>query len=190
MNTIQIKEHEVFKNCIYETNISHADSLVPYIESLIPQYQSRQLSNSGGWQSPTFTMYDHEPIMPFAQMVGVFVSDLYRKFGVTMDKATLDNYWINVNPPNSYNETHRHPMSCFSTVLYCKVPQNSGKIRFVRPDDMECFVPVKTSNDYNYGSHVIEPKVNTLLLFPSHLNHSVSLNQSNDTRISIAFNWR
>ena len=38
--------------------------------------------------------------------------------------AKLDNFWINENLPNSYNQEHVHPYTDFSGVYYLEVPKN------------------------------------------------------------------
>jgi uncharacterized protein (TIGR02466 family) len=190
MNTIKIKEQTPFKSSIYDTMISNANTLAPALMNMPSNYRSARMTNVGGWQSPSFQYNDHEFLQPFINIIQVFVSDLYKRYDVNANAATLDNYWVNINPPNSYNTVHNHPFSYFSTVLYIKVPPNSGDLNFSRPDDLHSFVPFKNTNEYNKGDCVITPEENMLLMFPSNLKHSVGMNRSNDIRISIALNWR
>jgi uncharacterized protein (TIGR02466 family) len=190
MNTIQIKEHTPFKNSIYEARLNGASSLVPYLNGMTGKYRSSTMTNCGGWQSPSFNYEDHEPIQPVINIIKIFVSDLYIRYSVDAKQPTLTNYWVNINPTNSYNLNHNHAFSYFSTVLYCKVPLNSGELRFERPDELNSYVPTVTPNELNYGAHIILPQENTFVMFPSHLKHSVGMNRSSEKRISIAFNWR
>jgi len=99
--------------------------------------------------------------------------------------------WININPRGSYNRMHQHsPYDgvFFSSVFYVKTPKNSGRIRFYDPRSFIC-----SSLDMNYyhnrnTMHWVDPKENTLIMFPSWLFHDVEPNNSDEERISISTN--
>jgi hypothetical protein len=48
---------------------------------------------------------------------------------------------------------------------------------------------IKSKNFYNDRSYRITPQEGMILLFPSYLKHQVDYNKSNDTRLSLAFNY-
>ena len=45
-------------------------------------------------------------------------------------------------------------------------------------------------NDYNNGAVGFEPKAGTMVMFRSHVKHSVKTSQIDGERISVAFNLR
>ena len=78
--------------------------------------------------------------------------------------------WINKIPKEDWIQQHSHANSVISGVYYIDVPDdNMGDIVF---DDRK-----------------VTPKTNTLLLFPNNIFHAVEPNQSDKSRISIAFNY-
>ena len=112
-------------------------------------------------------------------------------------KVKIINYWANVNRKHCYNIDHAHQGSLLSAVFYVKVSKNSGRITFSNPNAllMESYLHGKNLN-VNYDSvyyalssiFTMEPKENSLIIFPSWLTHRVEPNGSDEDRISISFN--
>ena len=88
-----------------------------------------------------------------------------------------DEFWFNIAKPGESTGWHDHKEDALiSAVYYLDVPQNSGDIQF----------RFKNNNEWLY--HTIQSKNNKLILFHSNIEHSVGINNSNDDRISLAFN--
>jgi uncharacterized protein (TIGR02466 family) len=79
-------------------------------------------------------------------------------------------------------------------VYYVKCPENSGNLTFHRPDPLrDSSIEFKIPNEYNHGTYWVPPTEGALYIFPSFLRHFVTQNladEKDDTRISIAFNYR
>ena len=95
--------------------------------------------------------------------------------------------WVSKTPPQGISQKHLHSNSFLSGVYYPKGNKNFN-IRFYKKNnfwDIE-----KTENNILnadwYSFNIF--KDNTLILFPSHLEHSIEKNLSDKTRYSIAFN--
>ena len=76
-----------------------------------------------------------------------------------------------------------------SGIYYVKVPKNSGNVRFYDPRG--CLIQAMREHDYynnGYAYHFLEPQEDMVVFFPSWLEHDVEPNESNQDRISIAFN--
>ncbi len=107
--------------------------------------------------------------------------------------TTHASSWFVKSNPGQKTIDHSHANSLISGVLYFKTPKNSGNIIFI--SDMpqvlsNIIVPdVKNKNFYNDRSYGITPQENMLILFPSYLKHQVDYNKSNETRLSLAFNY-
>lgn len=99
--------------------------------------------------------------------------------------------WANVNSKGHRNQRHVHlDTSIFlSGVYYVKVPENSGRIRFYDPRGplMTCMPDHEYFND-GHEYHYIDPEEGMVLFFPCWLEHDVEENDSDEDRISIAFN--
>ena len=94
----------------------------------------------------------------------------------------IEEMWVNISPKGSYNSIHTHSyniseLDSVSGVLYLQVPPNCGN--FI------AYNPLSLGLQLNYT-----PKPGQLLLFSKHLPHSVEPNQSDEDRISIAFNFK
>ena len=147
------------------------------------------VSNAGGWQSQEFNWNNlkYFDMKMFENIQSSITKCLQQAKMCDNVQATFKNFWINVNPPGSYNHTHIHPGSQLSGVFYVKVPSNSGGIVF--SNNLEELNPLsKFTYDQGPDHMTINPKEGQTLIFNSYLPHSVDVNKSNDTRISIAFN--
>jgi uncharacterized protein (TIGR02466 family) len=102
--------------------------------------------------------------------------------------------WINFFEKNQTENQHTHYGSFLSGCYYVKAPKGAGNIVF--PDataerDMWKGIYMKNKleeNPLNTNSIGYEPIPGKLIMFQSWMPHSVSKNNSDDTRISIAFN--
>jgi uncharacterized protein (TIGR02466 family) len=94
------------------------------------------------------------------------------------------HHWANVNSKHGYNIAHTHVGSVVSGVIYLQAAQ-TGMIEFHSSNYI-----YKTNHPcwfYN-GSMQYHPEDGDILLFPSHLLHSVEPNPADKERINIAFN--
>lgn len=100
----------------------------------------------------------------------------------------LAHSWINLVDHQDYQNWHQHSDASISGVYYYQTSENDGDISFRTPNqfvELELF-PLGTEVDKFYN---IKPKIGKLLLFPGWLSHSVKKNTTNNTRISISFNY-
>ncbi|MEC4749067.1 2OG-Fe(II) oxygenase family protein [Methylomicrobium sp. Wu6] len=101
--------------------------------------------------------------------------------------------WINVLPRGGLNTPHDHPAWVWSGCYYVSVPvgdkELSGNIEFfdtrtnvrtLTVDGAACFA----------SKFVMKPRAGMLLMFPSYLRHWVYPNDSDEDRVTIAFNLR
>ena len=149
-------------------------------------------SNYGGWQSNNLTK-DESILKPLTDKINSKRQDIIEFFGLNNNiNIVIQNYWINVNQKNNFNRPHVHPFSLMAGVYYVKVPENSGRLVFENPIQQHDFViksnMIKEFNLVNAGYWCAEPKENDLIMFPSWLKHYVEPSESDEERISIAFN--
>lgn len=102
---------------------------------------------------------------PFPWFDSVFKS-------VEREIGTIDAWWFNVNQQTEYTNWHAHNNHKTVAVLYVTVP--GGAIEFKQGGS--CWQET--------------PKAGDLLVFPGTLEHRVLPNDSQDYRISVAFNFR
>ena len=149
------------------------------------------LSNRGGWQSEGFEIINEDDVLQ------LFLINCLSNFPPIKESVELRGYaWININKPGDYNIKHVHPTNNLSGVLWIKCLENSGDIVFDSPNNFESFLENKSYDDDFKKSNFIDdsyhcyPTEGRIIVFPSHLEHHVQENKSNEDRISVSFNIR
>jgi uncharacterized protein (TIGR02466 family) len=95
--------------------------------------------------------------------------------------------WINVGGKDSYQEPHEHLFSFISGCYYHKTSTSDGDIVFNCNDKLLRQLMKRSNKSYNDLIRY-SPQVGKIILFPSYLTHHVNINQTDDERISVAFN--
>ena len=146
-------------------------------------------SNVGGWQSRTFHLNDGNDKLHSLLMDCITSLPSLKK-----DINLYVKAWVNINSPDSFNVQHSHPGCDLSGVLWIKCPDKCGNILFYSPSCFETFQEIesytedfKNNNNY-YHAYWFPPIEGRMLIFPSHLQHEVRKNLSNEDRISASFN--
>jgi uncharacterized protein (TIGR02466 family) len=152
-------------------------------------------SNRGGWHS-SGNLFDNEAecIVTLRAAAEAAVQDATRKITSKVDPASLNLKlfaWMNANPPGGYNAPHTHPGAHWSGVYYVSQPDvesgTSGMIEFLDPrTDLPHWRMLKTSA-FSMKKK-FRPAVGEMVLFPSYLVHWVYPNETDEERVSIAFN--
>jgi len=177
----------------WQQNVKCYQELKDMALQLEEENKGRNVSNAGGYQSQ---MMDTENIniLNFYQEIYPVVQKYIAMFELSyLYHIKLDSLWFNVNRKCNYNHTHSHPGSDISGVYYLNVPENSGKIVFVNPDTTVRHLPFYEGpfdnyNQFNSSRFHFDLADGLLILFPSHLDHYVEMNNSEKPRLSIAFN--
>ena len=149
------------------------------------------ISNRHGWQSKGFRLSDMNNLLHSTILKGLTSFPPIKK--TTEMRASA---WVNINYPNSYNVLHSHPNSHLSGVMWIKIPKDSGDLRFDSPHEFDGYVETSSylkevqENTSAAGSFVITPEEGRMVTFPASLRHDVSLNKSDEDRISISYNIR
>jgi uncharacterized protein (TIGR02466 family) len=187
-----MKKSLLFPTEVYEDEIVNVDNKILNAECFqLQKFSSNSVSvsNSGGWQSPSFDKPLSSEIEKLINNISVKLESIYKGYGISRYPRLL-NYWVNINQPNNYNISHNHTLSFFSCVYYVKVPKNSGDLIIERSDDSAYFIQYfEEINQHGAQAIILDSAENKLVCFPAWVKHSVGQNLSNDTRISIAFNF-
>ena len=96
--------------------------------------------------------------------------------------------WCNYTKENQYHHKHRHPNSFISGVYYIDVNEQKDKITFFNDVYKQLNIEASEYNLYNSTSWFFNLKNNSLVLFPSSLEHMVESVTSKTERISLSFN--
>jgi len=189
-----IKEY-LFPTIIYVKDLPNANELNPYLEKQIIQWSKKDSgvskTNVNGWHSQT-DMNQRKEYEPLIKELFQMQNEIIQEERLDI-KPRLGNMWANINYQGGYNNGHIHPNSLFSGAYYVKAQPNSGRLHIMdpRPGVQQVMPPrknVKLPRELWRESYY-EPVPGRLILFPSWLWHKVELNQSNDIRISVSFNF-
>ena len=149
------------------------------------------ISNYGGWQSTDFYIDNEDDVLHH------FMINCLSGFPVIKESVNMKvDAWVNINKPGDYNTKHHHPNCNLAGVLWIKAPKECGVIEFESPVEFQTYTEVdsytedfKNSNNY-YHNYYFTPTEGRIIVFPSHLQHLVRKNKSNEDRISVSFNIR
>lgn len=154
--------------------------------------KSATLTNIGGWQSDSKTVFNDEGFKPFEKKIIDCIFHLCFEYKL-INPVQLIQMWLNVNCPNTYNISHRHCGNTLSGVLWVKQTPEMGKFIFENIDTRETMLMVNTQDEHlidnkSFYNYIPKYEDGTVILFPSGLSHRVEINKSMEDRISISFN--
>ena len=189
-----ITEHH-FPTMIYIKDFPDSEKLNKYLEDHIMRWSQNDKgvskTNAGGWHSST-DMNQKEKYNPLTIELFNMQEEIYQKENLSR-KPVLGNMWANINYPGNSNRPHLHPNSLFSGVYWIKTPMKSGNLMLydprpgvhtTMPNRKEGKLPSQLWREIHY-----EPKAGRCIMFPAWMWHEVKPNESNDTRISVSFNF-
>jgi hypothetical protein len=101
-------------------------------------------------------------------------SATFNRVAAAVSDLTIDEWWFNCGEPLDEYRWHTHSPYAWAGVLYIQTPENSGGIEFRRQEE--------------YYTHT--PQAGEFLLFSGNLAHRVLKNNSDNYRISVAFNFK
>ena len=107
----------------------------------------------------------------------------------------LLNSWINKHHKGDYGQLHNHQNSLMSGCLYLQVNKHTGGIRFYKNNSWTNLLPLSVAIEYEKFNHInaqyytIAPTQGSIVIFPSHLEHMIEKNVSDEIRCSLAFNF-
>ncbi len=152
-------------------------------------------SNRGGWHSRgNLFERDAPAIQTLRDAAKDAVFQMTRKVSdkVEPDELRLKLFgWMNANPSGGYNAPHTHPGAHWSGVYYVSQPEieegSSGMIEFLDPRNELPHWRILEASAFR-NKKKLRPSPGEMILFPSYLTHWVHPNQSEDNRVTVAFN--
>jgi len=147
-----------------------------------------QVSNYIGWQSGPVRQGDNEEFDKLVKAIDEQINTC--SVQADIPPLQIQNIWLNINGPGSYNHLHNHAGSILSGVYYVKATPEQGNIFFERGDNAEYFLPpMEKPNYFTSTATTYKAMTNAIYIFPGWLKHSVQPNLTSEDRISISFNY-
>jgi len=137
---------------------------------------------------------DLKPVFPdLCEKIDAAAHRFAERLGMNLQthQISMADFWINFNNKHCHHEMHNHTNSFISGAFYIHSPKNGGSFVIYDPKvTMRMYEPPFVKDDAaNFKQVSYTPTENVLILFPSYLMHSVETNRSEETRISISFNY-
>ena len=123
--------------------------------------------------------------------INLFVSEIAQFKNVDF---YITNSWAVKHNKGDSATKHFHSNCIFSGIVYLQCNNNSGEIIFHKNPRHNTLHPesflfdINEFNNFNSATQAILPQQEQILLFPSHIEHSVTASNSDKERIAIAFN--
>ena len=169
------------------------DSLIEFCYEMKRENEKGvEISNVGGWQSDNIVNETHTEFVKLKNKIEEAANIYHHEIQLKKTHhQKIDQIWVNINQKGHSNESHIHEGAILSGAFY---PQKeNAPIVFQHP-----FRAIQTYfwdasiieewNAANSGEWTIEPKSNTLVMFPPWLWHKVRMNKEDTDRISLSFN--
>jgi len=154
----------------------------------ILNYESKTVGNLGNRITEnSFVLEDielKELKLSLEEKLQEYFFDVYKSKEVT---PYITQSWINYTGKNQFHHNHNHPNSFISGVFYLQAIDND-KIYFVNRQDAMFEFQSEDFTLYNSKTWWMPVEDNSVIFFPSNLSHEVKKNETNTTRISLAFN--
>ena len=166
-------------------------------EFLLNSSFERMTSNNGNMSENNFIL-DDEVCKDFVDKLFCqleLFADSYLRIDDSHFEWYMQNSWVVEHNPNDFGHAHHHANSLISGVYYLDVPEHSGDITFHKPAGLTNIFHVSTDIPYkeytpiNCATWSLTPREGDIILFPSHLLHSIGENTTNKLRYSLAFNF-
>lgn len=151
-----------------------------------PGYTSYASLDDLPWRFPIFKKL----VKQIDKHVAAFAKEL--EFELGGKKLALDSIWINVLEPGGMHSSHIHPHSVISGTFYVAIPDGASSLKYEDPrlGFMMASPPrKKKAKDENRQFIYMAPQPGTLLLWEGWLRHEVPMNQADEERISVSFNY-
>lgn len=147
-------------------------------------------SNMGNTTSIDNTILKNKELTQLRDFIETKVSEYFTEVYKPKHKVNLKitQSWTNYTKPGEYHHKHAHPNSFVSGVFYIQANKEKDKIYFYKDGYQQIKFPPSEWNVWNSESWWFDVGDGNLVLFPSSLTHMVQTVETQETRISLAFN--
>jgi len=183
--------HKIFPTPIYTETIPVTDEVLMFAKQA--RYE-RMNSKNGSYTVDKYVLND-EKLKPLkTNILKALNNYVYENLNVSKKyNFELQNSWINEHIKGDWAQIHDHTNCLISGVYFIKIPENSGDLLIHKTNTTLFTRTIELSydieNEFNNDNITFKPKEGGLILFPSHLYHSVTISNTNELRYTMAFNF-
>ena len=138
----------VFIKDVIDTD-SEKEALIKLAYKMKSREPSQEKTNVGGYQ--TGAMHKSTEFLNLIAKLQQNINENLNTYAFDQKlEIKVRNAWININNKDAFNRPHVHPSSEFACIFYLKIPENSGKVVFIKDSryrmDGICEVSAKEYN--------------------------------------------
>ena len=140
-----------------------------------------------GWNSVDMDLLDRPEFAALHQVIRAACGSALSEMGRGNVAFSLQS-WINMHDRGGFNFLHMHEGSLLSGSFYVSVPAGSGQFVFRDPRPGVLNGSIKGGVPNGHADVHLTPSAGLLVLFPCWMEHYVEPHDSDEPRITVAFN--
>jgi uncharacterized protein (TIGR02466 family) len=183
---------DLFPTRIWQAQLGAlAPYLAPWVDAVLamraaaPKPAGRTVRR--GWNSEEMTVLERPEFAPLKQAIRAACAGALGEMGMGRAAFSLQS-WINMHDRGGFNFAHMHEGTLLSGSFYLKVPPGSGQFVFRDPRPGVIHGSVKGPVANGHADVHLAPSAGLLVLFPCWMEHYVEPHDSDEPRITVAFN--
>jgi uncharacterized protein (TIGR02466 family) len=193
MNDIKKKAveiHGIFSTPIYKNYLNREFSQKEI--SFFEKSKKENYKNLGNTTSLDTYILNNKELKNLKDDLNFIINDYYDK--IICPKYNVFPFitqsWLNWTKQGEHHHNHNHPNSILSGVLYINADADNDNIDFINEKYEVLRIETNPNklNPLNARGANFKVETGMVILFPSKINHSVTIKNGDNTRISLAFN--
>lgn len=163
------------------------EKIVAYLRGL--QTARPELAGKGQWQTSQ-DLHKQPALADLVAVIQASARSICDSMTLIYDRLEITGCWANLSQRGFPHRQHFHPNNYLSGAYYVKTAPGADRISFhdPRPQAGMLVPPARNQDLANPDQVSLDVSDGMLVMFPAWLQHSVAPNQSEITRISVAFN--
>jgi uncharacterized protein (TIGR02466 family) len=187
-----LRSHDLFPTRIWQ---AHLDALAPHFEPWVKDVLAMRAANPEpagrtvrqGWNSVDMSVLERPGFAPLRAAIRAACTSALGEMGQGERQFYLQS-WINLHDRGGFNFLHLHEGSLLSGSFYLNVPAGSGQFVIRDPRPGVIHGDIKGGVPNGHADVHLTPSTGLLVLFPCWMEHYVEPHESDEPRITIAFN--
>ena len=187
-----LQSFDIFPTRIWQAHLrALAPQLEPWVKVVLamraahPEPAGRTVRQ--GWNSEDMAVLEGPDFAALRDAIRAACAGALGEMGVGKAAFRLQS-WINMHDRGGFNFLHMHEGSLLSGGFYLQVPAGSGQFVFRDPRPGVILGSVKGGVPNGHADVHLTPSAGLLVLFPCWMDHYVEPHDSDEPRITIAFN--
>jgi uncharacterized protein (TIGR02466 family) len=187
-----LQSYDLFPTRIWQ---AHLAPFVPHLERWVKAVLVMRAANSKpagrtnrqGWNSEDMAVLERPDFAALNHAIRAACASALGEMDKGVSEFSLQS-WVNMHDRGGFNFLHMHEGSLLSGSFYLSAPPGSGQFVFRDPRPGVLHGSVKGGVPNGHADIHLEPSAGLLVLFPCWMEHYVEPHDSDQPRITIAFN--